>query len=67
MKAIKFLWPGVPKHHNKTYTVKLQKRLAGINIFYKLQMRVSFENHQNKPVKIEGIIRKRVLLEGESY
>ena len=28
-----------------TNTVKLQKRLAGINIFYRLQMRVLLEKH----------------------
>ena len=27
------------------YTVKLQKRLAGIHIFYRLQMRGLLENH----------------------
>jgi hypothetical protein len=52
---------------HKINTVKLQKRLAGINIFYRLQMWGLLENHQIKPVRLEGIIRKRVLLEGEPY
>ena len=49
------------------HTVNLLKRLAGINIFYRIQMRVLLEKHQIKLAKIEGIIRKRVLLEGEPY
>ena len=41
-----------------THAVKLQKRLAGINVFYRLQMRGLLENHCTKPVKIEGIVIK---------
>ena len=45
----------------------LNFRKKGIDIFYRLQMRILQENHQIKADKIEGIVAKRVPFKGEYY
>ena len=61
---------GSQKMSKILYTVKLLKRLAGLILFLKLKMRVLLEIglfYLWKLGIIAGLIRIRVLLEGEPY